>query len=207
MEFAKTDPEITQWYYFTGGTALAHYYLHHRYSEDLDFFTQSQVNPVPLDAFFQKIRTDAQIIKVQQKKISGLFMYTLTFEDGSELKVDFNEYDFPQVERGPKDGALQIDSLYDIAINKLYTVLSRSKARDFVDLYCCLELNDFSLEQLFDRKKDKFFTQADEIEIARKFSSVADVADYPTMLVPFDRDKMIAFFLSEAKKYGNRIFK
>ena len=29
-------------FYLTGGTALAAYYLQHRYSEDLDFFTDAQ---------------------------------------------------------------------------------------------------------------------------------------------------------------------
>lgn len=29
-------------YYLTGGTALAELYLHHRYSDDLDFFTRKQ---------------------------------------------------------------------------------------------------------------------------------------------------------------------
>ena len=29
-------------FYLTGGTALAEFYLHHRYSDDLDFFTRKQ---------------------------------------------------------------------------------------------------------------------------------------------------------------------
>ncbi|MBI5729257.1 MAG: nucleotidyl transferase AbiEii/AbiGii toxin family protein [Candidatus Magasanikbacteria bacterium] len=32
---------ICQYFYLTGGTALAEYYLHHRYSEDLDFFSEA----------------------------------------------------------------------------------------------------------------------------------------------------------------------
>jgi len=30
-------------FYFTGGTALSEYYLHHRYSDDLDFFSEEEV--------------------------------------------------------------------------------------------------------------------------------------------------------------------
>jgi hypothetical protein len=36
--FSKT--ELTKDFFLTGGTALAHFYLQHRLSEDLDFFTE-----------------------------------------------------------------------------------------------------------------------------------------------------------------------
>ena len=39
--FKKTP--LAKSYYLAGGTALAEYYLHHRKSEDLDFFTQKEV--------------------------------------------------------------------------------------------------------------------------------------------------------------------
>ncbi len=35
--FGKTD--LKKYFFLTGGSTLAHYYLKHRYSEDLDFFT------------------------------------------------------------------------------------------------------------------------------------------------------------------------
>ena len=31
-------------FYFTGGTALSHYYLQHRYSDDLDFFSTEKLS-------------------------------------------------------------------------------------------------------------------------------------------------------------------
>lgn len=41
---AKRDKTITDSFYLTGGTALSHYYLHHRFSEDFDFFTPSELD-------------------------------------------------------------------------------------------------------------------------------------------------------------------
>lgn len=32
-------------FYLTGGTALAEFYLHHRQSEDLDFFSENEFEP------------------------------------------------------------------------------------------------------------------------------------------------------------------
>lgn len=36
-------------FYLTGGTALAAFYLHHRYSEDLDLFTQGEFDSFKID--------------------------------------------------------------------------------------------------------------------------------------------------------------
>ncbi|MBI3956224.1 nucleotidyl transferase AbiEii/AbiGii toxin family protein [Candidatus Gottesmanbacteria bacterium] len=46
MEQAAKNDELTRWYYLTGGTALSEFYLHHRLSEDIDFFTRSEVYQV-----------------------------------------------------------------------------------------------------------------------------------------------------------------
>ncbi len=207
MEQVKTDDEITQWYYFTGGTALTEFYLHHRLSDDLDFFTRSQVNDVKIDAFINHLRVPLEITNVDKHHISGLFMYSLTFADGGELKVDFNEYDFPAVEQGILFGKLRIDSLYDIAVNKLYTIMGRGKIRDFIDLYFCLEKEGYYLEQLLSRVTDKFGISISDLEIVRHFTKVTDLTDFPTMLVPFDKQKMIDFYLNEAKKLEPKIFK
>ncbi|MDZ7361711.1 MAG: nucleotidyl transferase AbiEii/AbiGii toxin family protein [candidate division KSB1 bacterium] len=47
--FSRT--ELTKDFFLTGGTTLAHFYLQHRFSEDLDFFTEvpgavSRVRPI-----------------------------------------------------------------------------------------------------------------------------------------------------------------
>lgn len=207
VELAAGYEEITRWYYFTGGTALSEYYLHHRLSEDLDFFTRSQVNDQKMDVFFREMKQKGLIVGTEKHRLSGLFQYSVMFADNDIVKVDFNEYDFPQVETGLQWRKLRIDSLYDIAVNKLASVLSRNKSRDFVDLFHCIEVEGCSLEQLFSRLPDKFGITYDDSTIIRQFSHVLDITDYPTMLVQFDRQKMVDFFLAEAKKLEYKIFK
>ena len=207
MEQAAKNDELTHWYYLTGGTALSEFYLHHRLSEDIDFFTRSQVNQLKIHSFLEGIQKEAGIAKVSWKHISGLYTYSLAYEDGEVIKVDFNEYDFPQVEQGVMFGKLGIDSVYDIAINKAYTMFSRHKARDYIDLFLLLSQGEYSLDQLFLRIPDKFGQLPTDLTIMRGFLAVQEVMDYPTMLVPFDRTKMIDFYLLEAKKIGERIFK
>src|SRR3989338_4952937 len=43
--FLKEQPVVTRFFYLSGGTALAEYYLQHRYSEDFDFFTDEENFP------------------------------------------------------------------------------------------------------------------------------------------------------------------
>lgn len=207
MEQAAKNGEITRWYYLTGGTALAEFYLHHRLSEDLDFFTTSEVNGQKIQAFIDALKTSAGIKKYVVKKISGLYQFTLFYDDGESLKADFNEYDYPQVEQGTVFGKLRIDSMYDIAINKLESMCNRSKARDYVDLYMLISQDIFSLEQLMIRVPEKFGYNWTIPQYIRAFCAVQEVTDYPTMLVPFDKNKMIDFFLRQAKKLGKKIFK
>jgi len=206
LEQAKKNPEITRWYYLTGGTALAEFYLHHRLSEDLDFFTRSQINDTKIDAFFQAVKRPLHIVTTTKQHIAGLFMYSLTFPDQTVLKADFNEYDFPQLEKGTHYGSLVVDSVFDIAVNKLYTILSRSKMRDFIDLYYCIQHEGYGFDDLLLRVTDKFGVSFEDVAIARQLSYVTDLTDYPTMIVPFDRHTLIDFFLSEVKKRKKNIF-
>lgn len=207
LEYVQKETNLTTRYYLTGGTALAAFYLKHRYSEDIDFFSQHEVYEADITAFLDYVTPKLNIIKIEPTHIGGLFMYTLIYSDQTSLKVDFAEYDFPQVEQGKKHGNIWIDSLYDIAVNKLYTILSRSKARDFVDLYFCIKQEEYSWEQLFGRVKDKFGVSFEEVTVVTQFAHVQDVTDYPTMLVAFNKQEMIDFYLSEAKKLEPKIFK
>lgn len=206
VEQAAQNDYLTRWFYLTGGTALAEFYLHHRLSEDIDFFTRSQVSQPYVDAFLRDIQKQAGIVHIDWKQIGGLYTYSLTYKDGETIKVDFNEYDYPRVELGTKFGKLEVDSVYDIAINKLYSILSRNKARDYVDLYITLLPGDFSLEQLFSRVPDKFGPLPTEMTVMRAFLASQELVDYPKMLIPFDRNKMIDFYLKEAKKIGKKLF-
>ncbi|MCX6791217.1 MAG: nucleotidyl transferase AbiEii/AbiGii toxin family protein [Candidatus Gribaldobacteria bacterium] len=45
LEIISQSKDICQNFYLTGGTALAEFYLQHRFSEDLDFFSENEVDP------------------------------------------------------------------------------------------------------------------------------------------------------------------
>ena len=58
------EQSLAKHFYLTGGTALAAYYLNHRLSEDLDFFSEQEFDPPVISAFFKKISAEAGIQSV-----------------------------------------------------------------------------------------------------------------------------------------------
>lgn len=208
LELATQEYEITRWFYLTGGTALSEYYLHHRLSEDIDLFTISEVYEKTTDFVVSKYVKQENAVRFDKRKISGLFMYQVYFSDGTVLKIDFNNFPFEPVERGITYKTLRIDSFYDIAINKAYTIIGRFQPRDFIDLYFILKKEEFNLEQLLDRVEEKYTTKIDAPYYASQLLRVKELPQaLPTMLVPFDFDDMVMFFVKEAKRLGEKAFK
>jgi len=63
LEYFSKEDFIND-FYLTGGTALAAFYLNHRYSEDLDFFTEKENIDIPaLTFYFQSLKSKLNIKK------------------------------------------------------------------------------------------------------------------------------------------------
>ena len=138
----------------------------------------------------------------------GLYIYKLKYDDGNFLKIDFNEYEFKQLERsGIKHGSLVIDSYFDIAVNKLYTITGRFQTRDFIDLFFILSKKEFTIDTLINRAEEKFEIGIDRFVLSNQLLRSMDLPlIYPKMLVPFDFDMMKKYFIKIAKELGNKSF-
>ena len=105
----------------------------------------------------------------------------------------------------PSDGGLSRKHIMQ-AVKKS---LKRLKT-DYIDLYFIFkELPDFNLVELVAYARNKFDFVVDRKELAKNFLKVLDLdqADFPRMLVPFNRKKMEKFFLELAKSLEGEIFK
>jgi|SRR3989338_2292469 len=138
LDLIGDDKYLSSTFYFTGGTALSEYYLHHRYSDDLDFFTQKKIDQ---EVIFTLIKKWSKLhnFTFRSRFVEVVYRFDLTFGDETNLKIDFGHYPHPRVEKGRNIDQLQIDSLRDIATNKFITMSQRSSAKDFVDLYFLLQ--------------------------------------------------------------------
>ncbi len=118
--------------YLAGGTAV-YFYLKHRVSIDLDFFTPTSFNS---DHLVQKIRNcfgDVQVELMQEKTLI-LFV--------SKEKVKFSLFMLPyQNLRENRPFALRnnivcpLASLDDIEAMKAVAISQRGSAKDFIDMY------------------------------------------------------------------------
>ncbi|MEK7617317.1 MAG: nucleotidyl transferase AbiEii/AbiGii toxin family protein [Patescibacteria group bacterium] len=208
LELLSKEKQITSRFYFTGGTVLAEFYLKHRLSEDIDLFTEKEeVNQTLIDSFLKKISVKSSIVEIKKSQFLGLVSYILVFKDGEKLKVDFNYYPFPRIDKGTRFKNLSVDSVYDIAVNKVHTMFTRIRTRDFIDLYFLMQTSDYSLDKLILDAKAKFDWHIDKVTLASQFVKVKELSDFPTMLIPFDKKDMEKFFLDLAKSLEGEIFK
>lgn len=208
LELASVETQITKNFYLTGGTALAEFYLKHRLSEDLDFFSErSEVNPKSVEAFLQKIAPRLKIKEIKRSQFLGLVSFLLIFQDKNRLKVDFSYYPFPRIDEGAKYRNLEVDGIYDIATNKLHTLFMKPRTRDYIDLYFILKEKDYSLPKIIIDAKAKFDWDIDRITLASQFTRLKDFTnELPKMLKPFDFKKMEDFYLGLAKQLEDKIF-
>jgi len=147
LELAQAQASIAKRFYLTGGTALSEFYFKHRLSEDIDLFSEQEVDPAVVRPFLEGISPKLGIIQITQQNFLGLYTYKLRYQDGDTLKIDFNYYPFPKIETGVFWKKLEVSSIYDIAVNKIHTMGMKSRVRDmekfFLKLAKSLETDIF----------------------------------------------------------------
>ena len=187
LELAQADPYVVKNYYLTGGTALAAFYYQHRLSEDIDLFCEKvEVNPSLTDSFLEKIKKKLKLVKRNRSQMLGLVSYKLIFKN------------------------LEIDSVYDIAVNKVHTIFMKPRVRDFFDLYYILEIEkNYNLQKLILDAKAKFDWHIDRMNLSSQFLRVGEflkTKDLPRALVRYNPKEMEDFFLNLAKSLEKEIF-
>lgn len=189
-EFFKQP--VGQEFFLTGGTALAEFYLRHRYSEDIDLFTLNDValreasNSLPVIAlnlgatFEERLRT----VSFQQAFIR--------VPGGEELKIDFARDVGTQFGERQLVGNVIVDSELNIAVNKVTALFGRAVPKDFVDLYFLLK-KGYDLDELMRlaKEKDLGFT---EFYFAGMLGGVERLRALPRMIQPLTIEELRASF-------------
>lgn len=198
---------FTKRFYLAGGTALAEFHLKHRLSEDLDLFCETaEVNPIPIARFFENNAKKFGIEKIVTKNVLGLHTFFLHFKDNEVLKVDFNYYPFPLIERGMQYKSLKIEGMYDIAVDKVHTVVMKPRARDYIDLYFIIKEKHYNFKDLLMQAKAKFDWDISLMDLGTRFMDASTASDFPRMIKPIDHSEWRNFFIEEARKLKKEIF-
>lgn len=132
-------------FYLTGGTALSRAHLHHRYSDDLDFFVNQDAN------FSNQAE---QILKTLQAKFNlevslrSKDYYSLMVEKILKVElvndVAFHDNGFISTEYYP-----QVDNLNNILSNKLSALMGRDEPKDVVDIWAIAKDRTIDWKHIF----------------------------------------------------------
>jgi predicted nucleotidyltransferase component of viral defense system len=182
LEAISSDNAICQIFYLTGGTALAEYYLQHRLSEDLDFFSEEEFDIQAINIFFAKNKKFLGIKKVdiqQSFNRNLIFLYL----KNDVIKTEFTYFPFPRIEKKIKRNKLFVDSLEDIAVNKLFTIYQKPRSRDFIDLFLIIKKTGWKITGLIKKAKIKFDWHIDYLQLGSQFMLAETVKDYPRMIL------------------------
>ncbi len=205
LDLFGKENAVSDIFYLGGGTALAEFYLHHRYSEDLDFFSEKEFNPFAITVLLKKIQKEAGIKKVEYTQNFNRSFFFLELEN-EKIKTEFTYYPFIRIEKKNKIGNLYIDSLLDIAVNKVFTIYQTPRSRDFIDLYCILQKEkNWTLDDLIKKAQIKFDNHIDPIQLGSQYMKVTELKDYPKMLIDIQKKNWQEFFIQEAKKLKDKI--
>jgi hypothetical protein len=197
----------SQKFYLTGGTALAEFYLGHRLSYDLDFFTSEDGLILPF----------SEAMQAGLKKGEFSVNAVRRFETFAELKLSEKEektiihlaYDSPFRFSPPVDSTfgVKVNNYEDIIVDKLLTFFGRAEPRDAVDLFFILKGEDLWKLSESAPKKDPGF---DLYWLAAAFEKVRDFPDeigqWPVdMLVEVNVRELKDEFLGLAREIMDKI--
>lgn len=188
-------------FYFTGGTALSYFYLQHRYSEDLDFFGESKFENQIILSYVEKWSKEYGFTYTSNFA-EVVYIFLLTFKNKERIKLDFAYYPYKRIEKGKILNGVSIDSLTDIAVNKLLTITQRVDVKDFVDLYFLLKT--FTIWDLLEGLRVKFGMKIEPFILSSDFLKVEDFEYLPRMIKPLTLEQLKSFFREQAKKISKR---
>lgn len=183
--------------YMAGGTALA-LQIGHRYSVDLDFFTQEEFDEEEVVREMSKNKGFV-LEKKSWRTILGTFNNT---------KFSLFYYKYPLLTKTLKFEGINLASKSDIAAMKINAIEGRGTRRDFVDLFFLAK--DFSFEEMFEFYDKKYSSLSEHLySIIRGINYFADAEadERPLkMLMEVSWDEVKKFFKKESLRLAKEKF-
>jgi hypothetical protein len=141
-------------FFLTGGGALVGYYLGHRETEDLDLFSR------PGTDLAEAARTMTDVAhscgaRAEVKSEHSDFRRLLVTRGDEECIVDLVIDRAPMIDPDKRlEGRVRLDTLREIAANKICTLIGRSEIKDLVDLRALVSAG-IDLQQAFRDAREK----------------------------------------------------
>ncbi len=188
---------------FGGATALAVVYLHHRRSDDLDFFLLREATTADAELAARSLRKAGFSVELQSPPLRQMLVLRKGRREVGH--VDLASYPYDPVDRQTKWRGWRVDSLLDFAVNKVQAVMTRARERDFVDLYFLLrEGPEPDFERLLGLSRAKFEVGPTSLTAAQQLMRVESVIDMPRLIRPLALDELKRFFVELARRLVKR---
>lgn len=154
--FAEVSVD-SQYFYLTGGTALSYFYLKHRKSNDLDFFSTTEEIILPFSYGLEEAFKSKKML-VQRQRGMHSFVELLLEKDNDKTIIHLacdTPFRLGSLREFPEYPKLKVDNLIDISANKLLALFGRAQLRDFIDIYFLVKKGKFMPEDLIKNAKIK----------------------------------------------------
>ncbi len=204
---------LSKRFYWTGGTLLASHYLHHRLSEDLDFFTDQKFSYNDVIGIINESQKFVDLDIVDEKRVHDRWEFLIRNKE--RLRLEFVFYDFPKLKTRKQWQGVLVDSLDDLIANKVMALFDRAHPKDLFDVYCLLTRRKYSVNYLLKKVEQKFKVRISESALwgaaekaLRNLSTIE-----PFLLVKNQRakEKLFAevkdYFISHSVNYLHRVLK
>ncbi|MEK7560778.1 MAG: nucleotidyl transferase AbiEii/AbiGii toxin family protein [Patescibacteria group bacterium] len=191
-------------FYLSGGTALAAFHLRHRVSDDLDFFSYTEVDGQFVQNFTEALRRKIAARSVAYDRLYDRRLFTFILTADQILKIEFTHYPFLQLEQPETHDGIRVDGKRDLAANKLMTMLDRFDPKDFVDLYFLLE--ERPLADMVKDAETKFLKTIDPVFLGGELLKARRIVGLPRMIKPLSVKTVTDFFTEQARSLKKDIF-
>ncbi|EKE13907.1 MAG: hypothetical protein ACD_12C00759G0002 [uncultured bacterium] len=205
IELLSISP-LAKKFYLTGGTALSAFYLYHRLSIDLDFFSDEPFSYNELKIFLDAVKRKFDLRDILAVKIFDRWQFTVAAKNPVKLEFVYFNHEKKRLKSLRKEMNIYVDSLEDIAANKTLAYFDRNEPKDLFDLYYLINKGGFTILQLLQLVNDKFGIKFSEfsfwsestksLKLLKSLEPLA-VEENPKTLI----EKISQFFLEEGRKF------
>ena len=186
LDLLFAEEVMARSFYLTGGTALAAFYLFHRYSDDLDLFTHDQ----SLELVWPMLQPLLPTLGLTIESRTPQFI-RLRHPEG--LRVDL-VHDVPfRVGIPVRQGAWLVDTLENITLNKVAAIQGRLEIKDYVDLYLLLKDDPQRILTWLAQAKQKDGS-IEPFLWSRVIGDVETFRVLPRMIIPLQLPELVAFY-------------
>lgn len=156
--------KLAKKFYWTGGTLLSHYYLQHRKSFDIDLFSDAAFSYEELMPFLSEVKKALGVEHLEESHIYDRWDFLVPGEM-PPLRFEFVHYNHEKKRLAPLVRYMDcsIDSLPDMAANKVMAYIDRNQPKDLLDVYALLTQKKFTVSELLSMVEQKFGSRFSEL--------------------------------------------